>query len=849
MPDVEKLFEKAEKYLQKQKFESALETYQEIYKYEPNDEEVLLNLGDLSLKLNRQAEGLRYLGQLADSYIKRNDVSKGVATCRKILKLAPHDVAVLTKLAGLLERSQKNSEALEAYREALELHRKAGAGPQVIDCLQHIVKLDPANLEAHVDLAEQASRSHQTKVATPAFLQAAQLARKAGQEDQWADLVERAHMLDPLEEAGCIAAAEVYLQKARAADVPGLLESISQAKPDDFTVLELLVRAYIATGDYAKAEPAAWKLYQAKPETIDNVVKLAEGLLKSGSPDKAVELVGKLRSPLFRQGKKNEFLQMVERIYEADESNLPALEMLSALYNEMNKEDGLRRSLTRLFSLYIAAEQYSKAADTLEKIIDVDPYGEGHYDRLLNLEGNIDKMWYENIASRVTPPAGARAAGASGAGAGPAVAQKGESLDDLIIEGEMFYQYQLTTKLTTTLEKLNKLFPGAEDKNPRLRDLYNAAGFHPAGGGVAAAVAGAAPLAEAARPQPAAVPQVQVLEELRKISEITSNIYREGTPQGVLQVCVNEIGRALNSSRCWAALGTADRAPALTVEYCSPAASPSDTTAALKLYAVLMRQAAAKPDGWLVEDVSQFPVLAPVLADVQKLAIKSLLALPLMDKDQPAGLLLIEQCDARRAWSPGEVMVLKAIAPQAVIAVNNTKLRRLVRSLAGSDEETGILPRSSYVDCLLSEASRAREQSQPMSVCLIEPENPTALVKTLGDAATQKYIQQVAKALQSNLRQNDIAVRYSPCAIAIVFPDTALPQGGLAVEKLRRVISQTKLDSASTPVFCSAVCDVQLGPTFNAVDGVTEVINRLEAALDQAQKEGGKRVLLSKFED
>jgi hypothetical protein len=32
------------------------------------------------------------------------------------------------------------------------------------------------------------------------------------------------------------------------------------------------------------------------------------------------------------------------------------------------------------------------------------------------------------------------------------------------------------------------------------------------------------------------------------------------------------------------------------------------------------------------------------------------------------------------------------------------------------------------------------------------------------------------------------------------------------------------------------------------VDSVTEVINRLEAALERARQEGGKRVLLSKFE-
>jgi hypothetical protein len=44
------------------------------------------------------------------------------------------------------------------------------------------------------------------------------------------------------------------------------------------------------------------------------------------------------------------------------------------------------------------------------------------------------------------------------------------------------------------------------------------------------------------------------------------------------------------------------------------------------------------------------------------------------------------------------------------------------------------------------------------------------------------------------------------------------------------------------------VCDVQLGSSFDTVDGVTEVINRLEAALEHAHKQGGSQVLVSKFE-
>jgi tetratricopeptide (TPR) repeat protein/GGDEF domain-containing protein len=848
MPDVDKLFEKAEKYLQKQKFESALETYQEIFKYEPRDEEVLVNLGDLSMKLNRTADALRYQGLLADFYVHRNDVNKAVATYRKILKVSSQDLNVLMKLAALLEKSQKNSEALETYREALQLHRKAGSNALVMDCLEHIVRLDPSNLEANIELGEMAG-NRQPKVASQAFLKAAQLAREAGDENRWGELVDRAYAVEPSNELCSIAAAEVRLMRDLAAESVTLLEPVYQAKPDDIQIVTLLARAYLRTGEFAKAQPVCWKAYQLRPDAIELVQKVAEGFVQAGDAEKALAVATQLRGALYKQGKRSEYLEIVEKIYAADESNLQVLETLSNLYNEMNREDGLRRSLGRLFNLYLAVEQYDKAADTLEKIIDVDPYGEGHYDRLLNLEGYIDKIWYGNIATRLQPPSGHSVAGGA-AGEGVAGAKQ-ESLDDLIIEGEMFHQYQLTAKLTTTLEKINRLFPGAEEENPRLRDLYNTAGFHPTPAPAKKPPAAAPqPARKAEAPYPPGGPgaALQSLEDLRKISEITANIYREGTPQSVLQVAVNEIGRALNASRCWGALGTTDRPAALSAEYCSPTSSASDAASAARVFATLMSQAKAKPDGWSMEDAVQFPVLAPIAADIQKLGIKSLLALPLMEKEQPSGLLLVEQLESYRAWTPGEIVLLKAISTQVAIAVSNTKLRRLVRSLSGTDEETGLLPRSSYLDCMLSEASRAKNQAQPFSVCLLEPENPTALAKGLGDAGLQRYLKQVSKALQSNMRQNDIAIRYNPCSIAVLFPDTALPQGGLAVEKFRRAISQIKPDNNAPPNFCSAVCEVHLSGNFDAVDGVTEAINRLESVLEQSRKDGGQRVVLSKFE-
>lgn len=831
MADLAKLYEKADKYLQRQKFEAAIETYQEILRYDPNDEESLITLGDLYLKLNRTGEALRYHVQLAEFYIKRSDVSKAIAACRKVMKLSPQDVVTLMKLAGLLEKAKKDGEALEAYREARAHYRRIGSTAPMLDCQNRIVKLDPNNLEEHLELADLATRARQTKMAMTALNRAVELARRAGDEERWEKLVEQAYALDPSDETASIAAAELNVKRGNFADGCKLLAPILAKRPDDLMVLELACRSYLGTANYADAQPLCWKLYRANPQRLDLLLQLMDGLIQTGAVQQVLGSVNELKEQLFRRGKRNEFLRIIEKIYETDESNLEVLEVLSGVYNETNKEDGLRRSLSRLFNLYLASENYRKAGDTLERILDVDPYGEGHYDRLLNLEGHIDTIWYKNIQSRIEPPSSVR--GSQGTGAASAVAEKPEALEDLLVEGEMYQQYQLSAKLAQTLEKIDRLFPGEDEKNQRVRDLYESAGYTPKH-----------------KPAPAAAADsgsFQSLDDLRKISEITANIYRESSPQGVLQVAVNEIGRAMNASRCWGAVGVPDRPPVLTAEYCSPLASPSDAPAALKVFTHLMAQAASSPDGWSLENVTQAPLLAPVRAEVQKLGIRSMQALPLMDKEAAAGLLILEQCEAFRTWSPGESLLLKSIGTQVVIAINNTKLRRLVRSLAGTDPETGLLPRSSYLDCLLSEARRSKDQSQPLSVCLLEPENPHPLMKSLGDAGVQRFVQQVSKALTPALRQNDISIRYSPLSVVVVFPDTALAQAGLAVEKVRRVLAQVRVNGSEPTNFCAAVCDVPLGPSFDAVDGVTEVINRLEVSLDRAHKEGGKRILISKF--
>ncbi len=763
-------------------------------------------------------------------------------TCRKILKAVPQDIRTLAKLASLLEQSGKNSEAVDAFREAAAAYRRNGDAVEALDCLQHLVNLEPESLEAHTELAEVARETGKPELAAMALLRAAYIARRNGNESRWAELAEQAHQIAPSNPEGCIAAAEVCLLRDHPVEAIALLEPVSQAKPDFTAALKLLCGAYLAASEYTKAEPICLKLYRDHPDTIGLTEQLVRGLLGAGQTARALGLLEGIKQQMYwQQGKKHEFLALAEQIYHADENNLQVLELLPPLYNEVNRDGDLRLALARLFNLYLAGERYDKAAETLESVLDVDPYGAAHADRLLNLEGHIDAIWYKNIAGRISTPS-------VGHGLAPVLPSESEdesalgtpgAIEPLIIEAEMYNRYHLTAKLNETLKRVDRLHPGAHLENESLNELYEMAGFEPS------------PFERPATDYPGEPggDAVQLpLEELGKLSSITAIIHRQGTPEDVLHAAAEQLGRHVRSSRCWIAAGPPD-STALTAEYLAPGLAPSDTDAALAVCSFLSQLSAVGPEGWSLDIVSDAKDLEPIAPQLSKMGVASLLAVPLMDKEQKAGLLLLEQCQLPRHWTDGEKMLARTVASQVAIAMNSTRLRRLVRSLAGTDPATGLLPRSAYLDCLLAEASRAEEQSRSLSVCLMEPADAATLSRKLGDMEMQSYIQQVGRTVSSHVRQNDIAIRYGPYTLALCLPDTPLINSRVVVEKLQAQLSQIKMDADVPPHFRAAVGDLFLGPGFDAVDAVTEMVNRLETSMETLREQPEAAILLSRFEE
>jgi diguanylate cyclase (GGDEF)-like protein len=417
-----------------------------------------------------------------------------------------------------------------------------------------------------------------------------------------------------------------------------------------------------------------------------------------------------------------------------------------------------------------------------------------------------------------------------------------QALEDLVVQVEIFLQYSLQMKAVERLERIAELFPGEEEKNERLRTLYERANWWPKGaprkaGTKPAPVVAPVPVELVSTPAVIAPTAAETHRDLAAIAEINRLMYRQPTPQEVLSTTSSEIGKHLRASRCLVAVGTPGEGPQATAEYSAAEISP---VGASRIFSIVGLLSKVSPDslGGVELQASTTPAL-------RELGLESALGVLLTDKETqaPSGALLVGDAKARK-WKPNESFFLQAVGDQLVLSVSHTRLRSLVRSLAVADAKTGLLNRGSYIDCLLAESNRARAQNSPVSLVIIHVDRGGELLRQHGDASVEHYIEQLARTLSSAVRQTDVAVKYTAWSLVFILPDTSLESARNLAEKLRQVAATARPSWGEADLTISAVvAESSSRPGDESEDRVTEWINRAEAGLDEARQRGGNTLV------
>lgn len=845
--DINKHLDRARRSLEKNKLREAVAAYEAALAESPGNQEVLQALADIHTRLNEPAVAAHYYGAQFDRLLDIGDSAKAVAVFTRFLRSFPQPPDRVMRYATLLQKQNRGGEALEQFSTAAELFRQQNRGIEALACYESVAALDPENPSRHAALGELAEQLGHPDLAARSYLRAGQLTLAAGALDDALGYFSHAHRLVPQDRTGALLFAEAKLRKGDAEGASALLEPFSPAE-NDTAFLGLFGEALLKAGRLDRASELLLAYYKQKPDSFEKLFELTGAFLRAGENQKAIALLTQTRDWMRAARKEQELAAQLDRLAASHTGSLPLAELVARLYEELNRETKYFDALVHLFDLYLAAGRVKEACDTLDRLVDIDPYDYRNQERIAKLEGKADPAFLQSILARAAKVASAstRNEGFAGAGASEDAAASEESraqnaLEDLMVQVEIFLQYSLQSKAVERLERIAELFPAEEERNERLRALYDRANWWPKGAARTAPARQSAPApgssqAAPASDAPTAPPAVSAAEthrDLAAIAEINRLTYRQPTPREALAVTAAEIGKHLNATRCVIAIGAAGEGAQLTAEYSAPGV-PAAGAARIASLASAVAKAPADALGGIEMSPSDHHLLA-------EMRLGSALGALLLDREtqSPAGAVLVADASARK-WKPSESFFLQAVGDQLMVSVNHTKLRSLVRSLAVADEKTGLLSRGAYIDCLLVESNRARAQNTPLSLVILSVDHGGELLRQHGDAAIDVYIERLARALSTVVRQTDIAVKYTAWALVFILPGTPLENAKAMAEKLRQAAAGVRPSWDGAGVTVSAIVAESTGrPADETEDRVTEWMNRAEAGIEDARQRGG----------
>jgi diguanylate cyclase (GGDEF)-like protein len=860
--DISKHLERAKRFLEKNRVEDAIEAYLAVIDAAPQHQEATQALGDLYARLEQPDRAAVYYGLLFDLLVEPRDEIKALAIYNRFLRPTPGNQPPerIARYAFLQQRQNRFDEAIEQYSKAAEIFSEAGRAEDALFCWERAAQLAPENISRQFRLAEAAERIGKNALAARAFLRTGQLASASGAKAEALQYLGRAYKLAPQERSVALLYADAMLKSGDAAGAAALLEPFA-AVEKDASFLDTYADALMSSRQLDRAREVLEGLLREKNEGATRLFELVDMYATAGQDPKAVEILSALKRRMFADKRQNDFATQMDGLGAKHPTSQPILEFWAALYNELNRESQYFEILIKLFDVHLNSGNGTKAVETFEKLMDIDPYDHRNQERIQRMRGRVDESFLKRIEARLAQSGSVGAPNAaqthpSGSGASQAATEEGrkmQALEDLIVQTEIFLQYSLQGKAQERLQKIAAMFPGEEERHPRLRNLYQVANWWPQGPPKVKApepvAAPPLPLAPASQPEPVAEPSTsgmtgksgvytaETLRDLSKISEINQKIFRQQTPRAMLNTAVNEVGGYLRAARALAVVGTPGRPPELAAEYCAQGLRVAPGAQVVFLLAHMEK---AQPDelGALMVDATEGSILS-------ELGLATALGVIITDKETqvPAGMLIVAHSEPHK-WKPNEAYFLQAIGDQMLMSVSHTRLRSLVRRMGVSDERTGLLSRSSYQSCLLTEADRSRTQGTPLALAILQIDRGAEILRQHGESPVERFLEQLARSLQPIVRQNDVAVKYTSWSLAFILPDTNLAGAQNLADKLRRAALGLRPPWDSTQITLSAgIVEAVAKPDYESEDIVTDLINRAESSAEEARKAGGDTIV------
>ncbi|MBD2312518.1 diguanylate cyclase [Desertifilum sp. FACHB-1129] len=310
------------------------------------------------------------------------------------------------------------------------------------------------------------------------------------------------------------------------------------------------------------------------------------------------------------------------------------------------------------------------------------------------------------------------------------------------------------------------------------------------------------------------------IEQQRLMSVVVQHIRRSLDLQEVLTTAVTEIRTFLQADRvaiCALNLLSDDRLVMSTGEVKVESVNPEWRSIlrtqltcshwdACDFSYVLQREILR--DAIAIADLSTAPLSPSFKQLLASWQVQALMEVPIFQGDRLWGLLMVHQCGSKREWQPLEIELIRQLADQLAIAIQQAELyERLqqanqeLQRLAISDSLTQLANRRRFDQYFTEQWHRLTREQQPLSLILCDIDCFKIYNDTYGHVKGDWCLQQVAVAIAAGAkRPADLVARYGGEEFAIVLPNTSLAGAIQVATEIQTHIQQLHIPHVKSPV-------------------------------------------------
>jgi diguanylate cyclase (GGDEF)-like protein len=159
---------------------------------------------------------------------------------------------------------------------------------------------------------------------------------------------------------------------------------------------------------------------------------------------------------------------------------------------------------------------------------------------------------------------------------------------------------------------------------------------------------------------------------------------------------------------------------------------------------------------------------------------------PIVPSNRAHGQITVARPE--RPFSDDDRDMLRSLAAQTTLALENVELHHQVQRQAVTDELTGLSNHGRFQELLSGELDQVRRYEHPVGLIMLDIDNFKSVNDTFGHQQGDVVLKHVARVLRENSRDADSPARYGGEEMALILPHTDLPGAHAIAERVRTAI-------------------------------------------------------------